>query len=67
MAHGLDGYSLDAASSEWRLFELAMSPAYAGNVIIAVEGEWHVIRSDGLADRESGYFPNPGNLNRITA
>ena len=52
----------------WKLFELAMNPAYAftGRVSITVQGPFRVIRSNGLPDHQTGAFPNEGNPNTIS-
>ncbi len=66
-AHGTRGYPPGAEQSNWKLFELAISSAHAGNVRFSVEGDHRIIRSDGLPDHETGAFPNRGNPNRISA
>ena len=66
-AHGTRGYPTGGATSQWKLFELAISSAHAGNVRFAIEGEYRIISSDGLPDHETGAFPNRGNPNRISA
>ena len=66
-AHGTRGYPTGSTPSQWKLFELAISSAHAGNVRFAIEGDYRIISSDGLPDHETGAFPNRGNPNRISA
>ena len=53
----------------WKLLESAISsPAYAfsGHVSITLQGQYRVIRSNGLPDHQTGAFPNEGNPNTIS-
>ncbi len=51
----------------WKLFELAISPAYASSdVSIVIEGVYRIIKSDGLPNHITGEFPNAGNPNTIS-
>lgn len=46
----------------------AGSGASTGNVAtITVEGNYRIIRANGLPDHQTGQFPGPGNPNRISA
>ena len=46
---------------------MAMNPenSYLTKVIISVENEFRVIKSNGIPDHEIGQFPNPGNPNTM--
>mgnify|MGYP003337332573 CR=1 FL=1 len=46
-AHGTRGYPLGSEPAQWKLFELAISSAHAGNVRFAIEGDYRIISSDG--------------------
>jgi hypothetical protein len=52
----------------WKLLEMALTPAYAasGSVSITTQGNYRIIRSNGLPNHATGAFPNPGNPNTIT-
>ena len=69
-AHGIAPYP-DAVprtrSAGAALLELALLSAHAGSVSITVEGDFRVIRADGLPDHATGQFPGRGNPNRISA
>lgn len=68
LAHGVRGYPIVAAPSPLQqLYDLAISAAWAGNVSITIDGDYRLIRSDGLPDHDTGTFPNRGNPNRISA
>ncbi|MBX9877550.1 MAG: YHYH protein [Candidatus Obscuribacterales bacterium] len=51
----------------WDLLKKALSPAYAASneVSIVIEGDYRIIKSNGLPDHETGAFPNRGNPNTI--
>ena len=52
----------------WKLLEMALTPAYAyvTKVSITIQGNYRVIKSNGLPDHATGRFPNSGNPNRIS-
>jgi hypothetical protein len=54
-------------TSPWKWLERAVPSARAAMQPIVVEGEWRVIRADGLPDHTTGAFPNRENPNRISA
>ena len=66
-AHGTHGYPLARTENAWHWLDLAIASARAGEVRFAIEGDYRVIRADGLPDHETGSFPNRGNPNRISA
>lgn len=51
----------------WDLLKKALSPAYAASneVSIVIEGDYRIVKSNGLPDHETGAFPNRGNPNTI--
>ncbi len=56
------------SSDPWQLLQMALSPAYAAtsNVSIVLDGNYRVIKSNGLPDHPTGAFPNSGNPNTIS-
>lgn len=66
--HGVEGlggqsHAVDKPASLW---DFLSNPAHAAaHVAIDEQGGWRFIESDGLADHETGAFPNRGNPNAI--
>ncbi|MBY0357158.1 MAG: YHYH protein [Candidatus Obscuribacterales bacterium] len=60
--------SVASTFDPWKLLEFALTPAYASSsqVSITIEGDYRIIRSNGLPDHATGSFPNSGNPNRIS-
>jgi len=46
---------------------VAMSSASGNTATITVEGQYRIVRANGLPDHQTGQFPGPGNPNRISA
>lgn len=56
------------AMDPWKFLELAISPAQAmeANVSIGIEGQYRVLRANGIPNHQTGAFPNAGNPNTMS-
>ena len=58
------GWEGDATPVTKTVLDFLIEPTYA-QATISVEGNYRVIRSDGLPDHDTGRFPNRNNPNAI--
>jgi len=49
-----------------QLFPATENPIAQNYVSSQIDGEWRIIRSNGISNHKTGQFPNRGNPNRIT-